>query len=73
MTAKDRRNFYILTEKQRRREREHGTVCEDCQKRPREYGWDYTTFHMPNLLSCQWLCKKCVKKRFKRALKEGKV
>ena len=69
--SKDRRNFYILTESQRKRERENGNTCEECHKRPREYGWDYTTFRSPNHLSCLWLCKKCVKKRFRRVLKRG--
>ena len=44
-------------------------MCEDCGKNPK-YAWQYKIDLFGPQQTTWWLCKKCLKKRFKQFLKE---
>ena len=45
--------------------------CEDCGKDP-THAWQYRIDYFAMHQTTWWLCKKCIKKRFKKYLKEEK-
>ena len=66
---RNRFSAYILHKVTKKMRGDSPLLCEDCGREPL-YAWQYKIDLFGPLQTTWWLCKKCIKKRFKQFLKE---